>query len=208
MQIIAADSVPQPKRRKLGHNQDLGPIQNVEEDDLEKTIAGLSDTDLVIEEEEGPEASIDGIQEDEDVDEDTPLDISDPFEAHFANPNDNVLSRRLKFLQQNQYITQKMVLPDVGKATTALPEIDDLKTAPVATLVSGPGDMRLKHKLAGVIARQRPSFDALERSIAPLIFNYQDILYCERNSSNSESLRRLTCLHAVNHIFKSVSKSS
>ena len=34
------------------------------------------------------------------------------------------------------------------------------------------------------------------------MFNYHDILFPARSVSNAESLRRLTCLHALNHILK------
>jgi U3 small nucleolar RNA-associated protein 25 len=68
--------------------------------------------------------------------------------------------------------------------------------------MSGPAELKLKQKLAGVISKQLVEFDGLEKYIAPSIFNYQDILYCERRPTNSEILRRLVCLHVINHIFK------
>ena len=39
-------------------------------------------------------------------------------------------------------------------------------------------------------------------SIASRIFNYQDLLFCDRTPPNASELRSLTCLHAINHIFK------
>lgn len=41
--------------------------------------------------------------------------------------------------------------------------------------------------------------------MAPYIFNYQDVLFCNRTLANARSLRNITCLHALNHILKSVS---
>jgi U3 small nucleolar RNA-associated protein 25 len=200
MQSLTADSAPQAKRRKLEHPQESTKVKKVPDSDSEDLNDQAGNADVVEEEEEeGPETATDGLLEDEDDDSE---DASDPFEAHFANPEENILSKRLKALQLNQWTTQKTVLPKVGKAVTSLPQTDDAKIGAVPATVSGPGDLKLKQKLAGVISKQRPNFDPLEKSMATYMFNYQDILYCERSPVNSESLRRLACLHAVNHVFK------
>lgn len=191
MQSLAAESAPQPKRRKLEHIEEAKELDQVEED-LEDDVDGAE------EEEDGPETAIDGLLEDDDE----PEDSSDPFEAHFADPDDNILARRLKSVQSNQWSTRKTVLPSVGKAVIKLPEDDGYTTDTALPNISGPGELKLKQKLTVVISKQRPAFDELEKSIAPLIFNYQDVLYCERTPASGESLRRLTCLHAVNHVFK------
>ncbi|KAL2071587.1 hypothetical protein VTL71DRAFT_12822 [Oculimacula yallundae] len=194
MQGFTTEAAPQAKRRKLEHVSQPLPIDEDEEQDLN---ANLDDDDQVEEPEEGPETAIEGILEDEDEFEYS----SDPFEAHFAVPDDNVLARRLKALELNQWSTQKILNPILGKAVVGLPEKEESKTATPAT-ISSSGDLKLKQKLAKAMAEQKPTFDPLEKAIAPLIFGYQDVFYCERNTTKSESLRRLTCLHAVNHVFK------
>lgn len=194
MQSLTADSVPQAKRRKLEHTTEVKEVPGSDSEDLE---GQAGDADIVDEAEEGPETATDGFLEGENDNEDA----SDPFETHFADPEDNVLLKKLKALQLNQWSTQKTLLPKFGKAVISLPQTDDAKTDIIPT-VAGPGDLKLKQKLAGVISKQRQTFDPLEQSIARYMFNYQDILYCERSPVNSESLRRLACLHAVNHVFK------
>ena len=194
MQSLTADSAPQAKRRKLEHPTDVKELSGSDSEDLEDQA---EDADVVVEAEEGPETATDGLLEEENDDEDA----SDPFESHFADPEDNALSKRLKALQLNQLTTQKTLLPNFGKAVISLPQTDDAEPGIIPT-VSGPGDLKLKQKLAGVISKQRPTFHPLEKSIATYMFNYQDVLYCERSPVNSESLRRLACLHAVNHVFK------
>ncbi|MBW1279549.1 hypothetical protein, partial [Escherichia coli] len=67
--------------------------------------------------EEGPETATDGPVED-----DEPEDSSDPFEAHFANPDDNLLAQRLKSVQRGQWSTQKIVLPNIGKSIFSIPQ--------------------------------------------------------------------------------------
>ncbi|KAH7350866.1 U3 small nucleolar RNA-associated protein 25 [Rhexocercosporidium sp. MPI-PUGE-AT-0058] len=194
MQSFATEAAPQAKRRKLDHVPE--PMQ-LDEADEENLDANAEDADQVEEPEEGPETAIDGVLEDEDE----PEDSSDPFEVHFAAPDDNILARRLKALELNQWTTQKTILPKLGKALISSPGTEEIKMAMPAT-VAGPGELKLKRKLAKAMVDQKPTFDPLEKAIAPLIFGYQDLFYCERNTARSKSLRRLTCLHAINHVFK------
>jgi len=42
----------------------------------------------------------------------------------------------------------------------------------------------------------------LEATLASHIFNYQDLLFPVRSTANAESIRRLACLHAMNHVLK------
>lgn len=192
MQSFAADSAPQAKRRKLNVEK-----EQKEDEELEPLNQDANDADLVEEEEEGPETATDGLLEDDEEEEDN----SDPFEAHFANPDDNILSRKLQCLEKGQWAIQKSLLAKVGKAITSIPGNEEPKqTKPIN--INGPDELKVKQKLAGVIKKQCPTFDTLENSMAPLIFGYQDLLFCERNTSNAASLRRLACLHAVNHVFK------
>ena len=193
MQSLAADSAPQAKRRKLEHVEKL----EQEDDDLEEAEADEK-VDAEEEDEEGPETATEGLLEDDDE----PEDSSDPFEAHFADPDDNTLARRLKSIQSNQWASRKAVIPGLWKAAISLPQDGEYSAATAFPTISEPGELKLKQKLATVISKQRPLFDDLEKSMAPLMFNYQDVLYCERTPAAAETLRRLMCLHAINHVFK------
>lgn len=197
MQTLSAEAVPQAKRRKLQH--DPSPVTVSKPSEEENPDAEAGDESDPLEEEEGPEMATEGVlEEDEDA-----KDSSDPFEAHFADPDENILKQRLKALQRNQWASQKTALPNVGKATFSVPQPEDLINA-IAKPVSGAEGLKLKQKLSVRMSKLRPTFDSIERTIAPLIFGYQDVLYCERSLKNAENLRRLACLHAVNHIFKFV----
>lgn len=196
MQSFASESAPQAKRRKLDLASE--PVEQVQE--------VLSETneepDHVDHAEEEPEVAVDEAFEDGEDDDDASGDTSDPFEVHFAAPDDNILARRLKALELNQLTIQKITLPKLGRALFSVPDEDSKITNPPT--ISASSELKLKQKLVNVMAEVRPNFDALEQHIAPLMFNHQDLLYCERSTANSKSLRRLACLHAVNHVFKYV----
>lgn len=187
LQSFASETPRETKRRKLEHAP--------EPETIEEQEVLLENDDVVDEAEEGPETAIEGV-----LDEDEE-DASDPFETHFADPDDNELARKLKSIQDQQWRTQKLTIPQLGNAIFRLPQSgsSEVSTSPS---ISGFGDLKLKQKLFNVASKQRPILDVLEQTIAPLVFNYQDVLYCERSLENQEVLRRLTCLHAVNHIFK------
>jgi len=162
-------------------------------------VEPTQDIDQVEEEEEGSESVVDGVFEEGEHEVE---DASDPFEARFANPDDNLLSRRLKALEKRQWTSQKHSLSKAGKAIICFPD-DTGGTVPVMPApVTSPAGLNLKQRLAISLTKQITTFDPLEQNIAPILFNYNDILFCERSTANSERLRRLTCLHAVNHIFK------
>jgi U3 small nucleolar RNA-associated protein 25 len=196
MESFTAGVSPQAKRRKLNQAPESRPTKVGQEED---SGAGVEDADEVQEAEEGPETATDGLLEEDEGDLE---DASDPFEAHFADPDNNVLSRRLKSLEKNLWTTQKLSVPNLGKVTLSFPGDEDNKSSTGLKPRFGPAELKLKQKLAGFMSRERPEFDEVEKYIAPAIFSYQDVLYCERRPTNSESLRRLACLHAINHVFK------
>lgn len=189
MQSFASEKPREAKRRKIEHSKEKETIEDAEKD------VELGNQDVVDEPEEGPETAVEGIFEEDDED------ASDPFESHFADPDDNDLSKRLKAVQNDQWTTLKITLPQIGKAILRIPQTGDSEVVTIPS-VSGPEGLKLKQKLAGVVIEQRPVFEVLEQTLAPLIFNYQDVLFCERSLENQENIRRLTCLHAVNHVFK------
>jgi U3 small nucleolar RNA-associated protein 25 len=196
MQTFTAESAPQPKRRKLETFQEARAANHLKREDSVDIIQ--------VEEEEQEEDSENAMNDlsDDNGDYEDSADLSDPFDIHFANTDDNILTRRLKSIQASQWTTQKITIPNIGKVVINIPKDDVSISDPSSGSILSPAHLKLKQKLAGAMVRQRTSFDDLERSIAPHIFNYQDTLFCERAPHNSQSLRRLVCLHALNHVFK------
>lgn len=195
MQSLSAENGPQAKRRKL-NNSETPKFQEPEKN--ETPSEAQADVDHVEEAEEGPETAVEGLVEDEDETEDS----TDPFEAHFASPDENSLAAKLRALQQSQWSTRNTVIPDVGKVNISLPGEQSSESAGTNNKTLGPKDLKLKQKLATVFLKDKSSFDPLESNVANTMFNYQDMLFCGRTTGNSQNLRRLTCLHAVNHVFK------
>lgn len=61
---------------------------------------------------------------------------------------------------------------------------------------------QLKKKLISPAADLIPNFNGPAQHLAPYIFNYVDVLFGSRTSSNSLHLRDTVCLHALNHVLK------
>jgi len=61
---------------------------------------------------------------------------------------------------------------------------------------------QLKKKLISPAADLIPNFNGYAQHLAPYIFNYLDVLFGARTSSNSTHLRHTVCLHALNHVLK------
>lgn len=62
--------------------------------------------------------------------------------------------------------------------------------------------MQLKQRLKSPAARLLPAFDQLTGSLAADICRYRDVLFPSRTPGCAEDLRRLACLHSLNHVFK------
>ncbi|RYO87987.1 hypothetical protein DL766_004962 [Monosporascus sp. MC13-8B] len=196
MQSFAQESASQAKRRKLTHRSEESRLQPEAEAGPEPASEDENrDVDLVEEPEEGPEAEveIDALDDDEE-------DMSDPFETHFANPDQDVLKRRLKAIESKEY-AQIQSEKNGWRITRSIPGKDS-PLAKEPPTIPGPSSLKLKHRLVEAAAKKSPSFDKLEQILYPSVFGYQDLLFAGRTVKNAEHLRRMTCLHAVNHVFK------
>ncbi|KAI1207246.1 DUF1253-domain-containing protein [Annulohypoxylon truncatum] len=200
MQSLSKESsAPSSKRRKLDHQSE--ETQSSAKPEQPKVIEvnedENKDIDHVEEAEEGPEDEIIGDEDDED---DIP-DSSDPFETHFVSPSQDELPKRLKAIQANEY-SQTHSEHDGWRIIRNLPGKGLANPAPLPPPISGPSSLNLKQRLVETINRKRPTFDKLEQVLYPLTFAYNDLLFCGRTTKNAENLRRMTCLHSVNHVFK------
>ena len=153
------------------------------------------DVDRVDEPEENP---ADAPPEDL-LDQDDDVDATDPFELHFADAKEEVYGPKVKAAQEGKWRTERTVL----KPTRLLfngPGAGDPDILPKP--VSGVADLKLKKKLAESMQAKHPNFNEVEKTIAPYLFNYNDLLYCNRTVAGGQSVRRMACLHLLNHVFK------
>jgi U3 small nucleolar RNA-associated protein 25 len=201
-----AEGAPKTKKRKLDPSEaDEKPQKQA------RTEEGEADGDESGEDGDEPKEDPDHVDEPEDLDqepapedlfdEDDDEDPTDPFEAHFANPDMKVVTPRLKAIKQEDWQIRR-----INSAPWRLffnaPYTPDAGDVPLPKAITGPKDLRLKKKLAENISEKWTEFNDTEKLLAPLVFNHYDTLFCERTISNSSALRRMACLHALNHVFK------
>lgn len=170
------------KRRKLEHGET-------------KDFAG-DGVEWVDEQDDAEEEEAPGVEEENSDDEDA----SDPFEAHFASPTPEYLGH-ITAASKNEWQNLKLPHPELGGGGISF-------SAPAGSQVQ-PGrrvdelkDVKLKKRLEAPFAKVNGEFTPLQKILAPYVFAHQDMLFCSQTSGNAEELRRITCLHALNHIFK------
>ena len=184
-------SEPQPKRRKI-------------RDDQEYTKTGVLDDEVeLIEEPEGDEDSGPELLESDMEDADQSREDRDPFVKHFGGPdNDKELKQKIQAVKENNWFTLESMKIQKWLCTLRTPQVPDPNPDPGSHTVSGLKELTLKHRLRGSSGKLMPSMDKLSGSVAFNLFNYYDILFPHRDLENSETLRKLACLHAINHVFK------
>ena len=198
MRSLVESAPHKAKRRKLDHSAAGDTeVAKPEEPSEDEEDGEDRDVDLVEEPEEDP---ADAAPEDL-FDEDDDLDSSDPFEVHFSDPKEEEVQPKVKAVQGGKWHMERVA----AKSTRIFFSTPDAAGADGKSLpapVSGISDLKLKKKLQESMEPKHPKFDPTEQRIAPLLFNYQDILYCNRTVAESQGIRRMACLHALNHIFK------
>ncbi|KAM0271083.1 hypothetical protein ACHAQH_009232 [Verticillium albo-atrum] len=208
LQAFADDSGRNAKRRKLdsGAAAEEPEAQSVpaddEDEDEDDGEMQPEDLDLVEEAEEDPGIAFAEAEDDIEVDDDEDdEDATDPFDNHFTNPDEILTAQRVKAIQGNEWATSRHVTK-LSRAVLMSPQAKGGEETKLPSPISGPDGLKLKMKLREVVSRKLPSFDPVQQSLAPMLFNYQDILFGDRNVRNSDSLRQMTCLHAINHVLK------
>jgi U3 small nucleolar RNA-associated protein 25 len=210
LQSLGASSVPRPKRRKLNPQDvsaELGALESkttlaaspVAAEDAD-TSDGEGDEESILAEDEGNDEEI-HINLLTEADEELEGDNSDPFEAHFSNPDMAIVEKKIKAVEAVEWQTTRSVTKG-SKITTMNPKDGDSETPPSFPSISSLDAVKLKQRLKEPAKQEIPDLDAVQREVAPMLFNYQDLFYCQRTVKNSDSIRRLVCLHALNHVFK------
>ncbi|KAF2159794.1 hypothetical protein M409DRAFT_70831 [Zasmidium cellare ATCC 36951] len=165
---------------------------------------------VVVDEEQEVQDALGEEEEEEDQDEEAVENgteelhsATDPFEIHFANPDDNELSQKLKAIQGNDWKVEKSPIETYASKSTSIPSCakhDMSQKKRIKNL----SDLALKERLARNLKATGATFlsSELEQSIAVHVFDYQDVLLGDRTISNAAALRSMASAHAVNHILK------
>ncbi|KAI1389478.1 DUF1253-domain-containing protein [Hypoxylon trugodes] len=198
MESLSKDqSAPRAKRRKLDHQPEKAKSGSKPEREVDSVDEDEDrDVDHVEEVEEGPEDEVEADDDDNDI-----PDSSDPFEAHFVELDQGEVKRRLKAIQANDY-SQSHIEQNGWRLIRNFPGKDPAQSSLLPTPISGPSSLKLKQRLVETTSRKRSTFTKLEQVLYPLTFAYNDLLFCGRTPKNAEDLRRMACLHSVNHVFK------
>ncbi|SPO06711.1 related to U3 small nucleolar RNA-associated protein 25 [Cephalotrichum gorgonifer] len=200
MQSFSETAAPKAKRRKLSHGEVATRVEESEsgESDAEDDEQEEEGKDLDFVEPEGEDEAADEIP-DAPSDDDDEEDPSNPFEAHFSNPDETLTSKKVAAVQGNQWATSRSVTGG-SRVVSMYPSGGHETEPPAAGSITKPDSLKLKQRLRSAAATAFPKFDDVQRDLAPALFNYQDIFYCQRTVQNSQGLRTMTCLHALNHV--------
>lgn len=201
MQKFHDTSAPTAKRRKITHDEpsNRSPSPALQQPEVaEESEPKREDIDEADEEEEGDDAAANP-DEDPGNDSDDEVDATDPFDAHFANPDPQVSAQAVAAAKNGDWATSKAMIHS-WRAVITSPSTDSSGSVPQP--ISGLGGLKLKQKLREPAKQKLGDLDAAQKAFLPLLFNYKDILFCDRTVDNSHKLRQAVCLHALNHVFK------
>ncbi|KAM7204098.1 hypothetical protein V8F33_001733 [Rhypophila sp. PSN 637] len=212
MKSLAESAPNKAKRRKLDHQPSAEETPKTtepkpqaeteaEETKVQKPQGAGEDPDFVDEADGEEEDQVDEAAVEDLFDEDDDLDAEDPFEVHFDSPKDDVVQARIKAIKEGGWTNQRAIENSM-KIQLSVPKVEPTQEQPLPSRITGIADLKLKKRLKESMAPKRAEFDAVEQTVAPLLFNYHDLLYCDRTVAGGQSVRRMACLHALNHVFK------
>lgn len=198
------DGEPVRKKRRIADTDkglqrqvtDAGQDTRVSDDNTPdaETQEQATELDEAVEADEQLE---DGHATDEESEDENNM-LKDPFEKHYTAVTEQELKDAAKQVDGKDWRTQSSKL-DGGIRRTILSR--EGAAAPGAPVKSAK-DLSLKRRLLESGSRLVASLSPEERNLASPLFNYVDILSGCRTLKNASSLRDLSCLHALNHVFK------
>lgn len=198
LQGFTDNSAPQAKRRKLDHSKPTTaprPAPLADESESEDEGEDEKDIDQVDEPEE-PANDLEEQPEDDASDDEEGS--TDPFDVHFAHADEARSSKAIKSVKDEQWTTKRAMV-NSWRGTFIEPGSESTR---VSQPLSSLQDLHLKKKLKESASKKMSNLSDAEKQLMPLVFGYNDVLHCDRTIKESDSLRRMVCLHALNHVFK------
>ncbi|KAI1614095.1 hypothetical protein EDD36DRAFT_381809 [Exophiala viscosa] len=196
---------PARKKRRIAKNQtrreavlDEGHTQEDSGADQQQQGAEAEDQLEVLDEEIEEEGEhTDVAPADADSEDEGEL-LKDPFEKHYSAVAEEDLKNAAKQVDEKEWQTQTATLDNDARKTT----MSLTGSSALTTSVKSVKELSLKRRLTETGTRLAASLTVEEKSLAGAVFNYSDIIYGNRSIRNSSRLRDLSCLHALNHVFK------
>ncbi|ETI23575.1 hypothetical protein G647_05377 [Cladophialophora carrionii CBS 160.54] len=190
---------PRKRRRFTESDRTGGPVKG---EDTKSQQPGQDQTvqaeEQLLELEEDVEADEEAAQAAEADSDDEEVLLRDPFELHYAARTEQDLKSAVGQVDDKQWETSSSVLdPDIRRTA-----ICRRGTPAEAAELRSTKDAYLKRRLIDGGTKVLSRLAAEERDVAGSIFNYADVLNGCRNLQNATRLRDLSCLHALNHVFK------
>lgn len=125
---------------------------------------------------------------------------SDPYYWHFINGFPDVASR-LAAVKTDSWTFIKL-----SSEEDLCIRVDVPKTANAKSTFDGnsplPNNLWLKCRLFKYYEAMEAPVDVHQSQLSKYLFRYYDILYGSRITSTANSLRFISCLHALNHVYK------
>ena len=184
-------SEPQRKRRKISDDRGTSRDEVLDEE-----------VDPIEEPEDQEDSGAELLESDMD-DADHLGDTHDPFMKHFSGPDDDKeLEQKILAVKENNWSTMEPMKIQKWSTTLKIPRVSGSNPEPRSHTVLTLKELTLKQRLREPSGKLMPPMDKLFGSLAFHLFNYRDMLFPHRNLGNGEVLRKLACLHAINHVFK------
>ena len=155
------------------------------------------DVDHVKELEEVEDFGVDGAEAVDDLHDDY-----DPFLKHFAQHENTELSLGIANVRKDNWATRVSDSKLEGGYLFKFPQGSNSTLTHGSSAILDINSLQLKQKLQEPAKKVLPSLDRVTGSLTSSIFNYRDVLFPQRTLGNTETLRNLICLHALNHVFK------
>lgn len=134
----------------------------------------------------------------EEAADDKDTEHADAYRSHFDPTTDEELAARITAAAAGAWKTESSTKDAM---TTTLSHTSEADSA--SNVYAGPttnwSHLGVKTRLRNGL---QSKLNATERQIAPSLFGYKDVLYAARTLDNADNLRRLVCLHALNHVYK------
>ncbi|KAI9708126.1 MAG: rRNA-binding ribosome biosynthesis protein utp25 [Bogoriella megaspora] len=188
---------PRRKRRKVNISTAVEDLKRSASD----TTTTLEVNPLLEEEDDGDEDDTAELAaRDHALNEDD--DTSDPFKIHLDSWNEQQLAKLIEQMSARDWQVNKRE-SQLGKVIRSVPSLESNQSNQASnTQPASPSSLNLKSRLMNPAGKLSPQFDQTQRELAPLIFQYSDLLFTSRTVQNAGSLRFITCLHALNHVYK------